>query len=76
MSVLVERVVRVNGEERQRSQVVAEYTRVEKITLPVATIVPPLLSEAKIEIELTFDPPLTVPRAAKSPTQEGGGDRG
>jgi hypothetical protein len=61
MSVLIERVVRVNGEERQRSTVVAEYSTVEKIILPVATIMPPLLERAQIEIELTFDPPLSPP---------------
>jgi hypothetical protein len=62
MSVLIERVVRVNGEERQRSQVVAEYSAVDRIILPVATIQPPLLASAEIEIELSFDPPLVTPR--------------
>lgn len=61
MSALVERVVRVNGEERQRSQVVTEHNRVERIILPVATIQPPLLESAQIEIELVFDPPLVAP---------------
>lgn len=67
MSGLIERVVRINGEERQRSQVPYEHTRIEQIVLPVCTITPPLLTGASIELELTFDPPLV---AAPAPAEE------
>jgi hypothetical protein len=70
VSLLIERVVRVNGEERQRSTVVAEYRSLDKIILPIATITPPLLTTAEIEVELSFDPPLSV--VAPAPTEEKG----
>lgn len=54
----ITRIVRVNGEERQRSTVPCEHGEIERIEIPVVTINPPLLQNAKIELELQFDPPL------------------
>jgi hypothetical protein len=64
VSGLIERIVRINGEERQRSQVVYEHDSIDRIILPVCTVEPPLLTSGKIELELVFDPPLK-PRAAE-----------
>lgn len=70
MSFLIERVVRINGEERQRSQVVAEYSSLDKIILPVLTVSPPLLVEAEIELELIFDPPIAPRTPAHTQQQD------
>jgi hypothetical protein len=59
MSFLIERIVRVNGEERQRSQIVAEYSTLKAMTVPIATLQPgAVLADTAIELELRFDPPL------------------
>lgn len=72
MSFLIERVVRVNGEERQRSQIVAEYSELQAMTIPIATFQPgQVLADTEIELELTFDPPLVTPQSVVSADQEG-----
>lgn len=59
MSFLIEKIVRVNGEERARETMVADYSTLEGMILPVATINAQMLSaDAKIEVELKFDPAL------------------
>ena len=68
MSVMVERVVRINGEERQRSTIIGEYDNVHQLVIPIVTINPPLLEDAKIELELKFDPPLQVPEGIDEPS--------
>lgn len=76
MSGLIERVVRINGEERQRSQVVTGYDELDRIVLPVGTVTPPLLESARIEVELIFDPPVCFrPAPASQPTDSGEGER-
>lgn len=53
MSGLITRVVRINGEEEQRSTVPSELRLLESIIVPVGTIL-----HHTIEVELIFDPPL------------------
>lgn len=63
MSFLIEKIVRVNGEERARETMVADYATLEGLILPVATITQQMLTQdAHIEVELKFDPAL-IPRS-------------
>lgn len=66
MSGLIERVVRVNGEERQRSTLFYDHDSIDQIIVPICTINPPLIEDAKIEVELTFDPPLRTPKGTRA----------
>lgn len=53
MSGLITRVVRINGEEEQRSTVLNDLAVTDKIIVPVGTIM-----HQAVEVELIFDPPL------------------
>lgn len=58
MSVLITRIVKINGVEEQRSTVVYEGIDIKGVQLPICTINPPIFESAKVEVELEFDPPL------------------